>query len=228
MNLWPFKKKLDPMHPLLGRRVEFDERSKNYPVRAVVAEKKPRSYTWKCATVLDQGDTPSCVGNAWAHELIAKPVVEPHIDEATAFAIYKSAQLLDQWPGENYDGTSVLAGAKAVVQMDYMAEYRWCFGLDDLILSVGHLGPVVIGINWYQSMFDPDSKGLLHINGEVAGGHAILVNGVNIKQRLFRVHQSWGQTWGINGEAFITFDDMTRLLGESGEAVIPLKRKLIK
>ena len=33
----------------------FDEKSKEYPVRALVDDKSLRSYTWSCGQFLDQG-----------------------------------------------------------------------------------------------------------------------------------------------------------------------------
>ena len=217
----------------LGRVPQFDERSRAFPVRALVGPKPPRSYTWSCGSVLDQGQQGSCVGHAWAHELIARPVVVPGIDHATAVQLYYAAQGLDDEPGgeypgasPHYEGTSVLAGAKATQNAGYITEYRWAFGLDDLILALGHAGPAVIGLDWYNDMFDPDADGLLHVTGGIAGGHAILANGVSVRKRLVRLHNSWSASWGVNGEAYIGFDDLAGLLKAGGEACVPMGRKL--
>jgi len=43
---------------------------------------------------------------------------------------------------------------------------------------------------------------------------------VNLKQSIFRIKNSWGRAWSNNGFAFISFDDMARLLSEDGEACI--------
>lgn len=210
----------------LDRVVQFDEKSRAYPIRALVENKTPRSYTWQCAQVLDQGEDGACVGFSWSHELIAKPVPVKGLDDRTALALYHAAQGLDEWPGSDYDGTSVLGGAKAVKALGHMTEYRWAFGIDDLILALGHHGPGVLGINWLQNMFDPDPKtGLLNVSGDVAGGHAILVNGVDVKRELVRVHNSWGANWAKQGEAFIKFADLQNLLKNDGEFCIPVVRK---
>ena len=174
----------------------------------------------------------NCVGFAWGHELIAKPEV---INVGNTFArekIYWEAQKIDEWtggayPGADpfYEGTSVLAGAKVVKKLGYITEYRWAFSLEDLVLAVGHEGPAVIGIPWYEGMFNPMGCGFLHISGEVAGGHAILVRGVNVEKRHFSLHNSWGKDWGFDGRAKITWDEMERLLYEGGEACIPVGRK---
>jgi hypothetical protein len=137
--------------------------------------------------------------------------------------IYKEAQKIDPWPGETYEGTSVLAGAKIATSLGHYKEYRWAFGLQDLILALGYKGPAVLGINWYSSMYSP-VNGIVKISGSVVGGHAILANGVSIPKQQVRLHNSWGPGWGNNGEAFISFADLGRLLNEGGEACIPVIR----
>jgi hypothetical protein len=216
-------------HPKLDRRVSFDERSRSYPIRALLAPEqiaKPRGYTWRVYTHLDQGQEGACVGFAWAQELAARPAVVAGVTNEVAEALYRQARYLDEWPGEDYDGTSVIAGAKAVTGNGYMPEYRWAFGLQDLILAIGYKGPAVLGINWYTGMFDPDSDGLLHVTGQIEGGHAILADSVNVKKRLIGLWNSWGPDWSpINGaQAYVGFDDMQRLLDEQGEACVPVQR----
>jgi hypothetical protein len=209
------------------RCIAFDERSRNYPIRKVVS-KKPRSYTWSVGVWLDQGSEGACVGFSWAQELAARPVVCRDLTDSFARnRIYLEAQKIDEWPGEDYEGTSVLAGAKIVANLGAMAEYRWAFGLEDLRLAVGHAGPAVLGINWYDGMFDTGPDGFIRPTGALAGGHAICCFGVNQKERYFKLHNSWGRSWGRDGVALVTFDDMERLLEEQGEACVPVKRKRI-
>lgn len=205
----------------LDRVVQFDERSRAFPVRTVA--KAPRSYTWGCKQYLDQGREGACVGFSFAHELAARPKVKT-VSESLAREIYREAQQLDQWPGHDYEGTSVIAGAKALKARGYIREYRWAFGLSDLISAVGSVGPAVIGVNWYEGMFQPDRNGFIKPTGSLIGGHAILVNSVSLKLKRFKLHNSWGADWGINGGCYLSFDDMNRLLNEDGEACIIVGR----
>lgn len=211
--------------PRLDRLVEFDEESRKYPVRALIpAVAKPRSYTWSCQQWLDQGKEGACVGFSFNHELAARPSIVTGLSYNSGMYVYNEAKKLDSWPGESYDGTSVIAGAKALTRDGYFKEYRWAFGLQDLILAVGNQGPAVLGVNWYSGMFNPDEKGRLHVEGFIAGGHAILCHGVNVKGKYFKLHNSWGKDWGIDGECTISFEDMDRLLKENGEACVPVAR----
>ena len=209
------------------RLIKFDERSRNYPIRTLLApDAKPRSYTWRCNVTLDQGPDGACTGFAVSHEAAARPKEVKDVSYVTAMAIYHRAREIDEWPGENYEGSSVLAAMKAGAEHGWYTEYRWAFGESDLSLAIGHSGPAVLGINWYEGMFEPDSKGFIKPTGRIAGGHAILCNGYNFKKQIYRLHNSWGNTWGKNGEVFITAEDLSFLLKDQGEACIPVKRLL--
>jgi len=189
-----------------------------------VAEKPRRSYTWSCKVFLDQGREGACVGFAWAHDAAARPKVVPLVDDLDALDLYRYARTVDAWPGEAYEGTSVLAGAKAMQQRGWLKSYRWAFSEEDLALAVGYKGPAVLGLSWYEGMFEPDADGFLRPSGNVAGGHAILCHGYSRKLDAYKVHNSWGQDWGVRGEALIAREDMVRLLAEDGEACIPVFR----
>jgi len=180
---------------------------------------------------LDQGREGSCCGHGAAHELAARPVVKPVTSEL-AFDLYKSAQKIDEWPGESYSGTSVLAVMKVMQERGLIGEYRWCLDMNDLIYTVGR-GPVVIGVDWYKTMVTPDEKGFIHVGDDVIGGHCLLINGQKVVQKngvisqeksYFRLHNSWGQDWGVNGECFISFLDMSRLMAANGDFAVPVKR----
>lgn len=215
--------------PRLGRLISFDDRSKNFPIMSLLplkAEYKPRSYTWRCNVVLDQGQEGSCVGHGWAHELAARPVAVKGVTHPLAVKIYKLAQTIDEWPGENYEGTSVLAGVKALKQMypKSIDHYRWAFGLDEVVATIGYFGPVVLGVNWYSGMFNTDADGFIHVKGQIAGGHCLIARAVDVKKKTITLHNSWGASWGVNGTAKISFADLKRLLNESGDACVPVGR----
>lgn len=214
--------------PRLDRLQEFDERSRAYPVRELLTteqQRKPRSYTWRLAERLDQGSEGACVGFAWAHEAAARPAVIRGLAEADAREVYRRAQQLDAWPGENYSGTSVIAGAKACQERGWLTEYRWAFGIDDLELAVGYKGPAVLGLDWHAGMLRPDANGRIHPSGPVVGGHAIVCVGVNVKHQTFRLVNSWGAGWGFVGSCYILREDLARLLDADGEACVPVVRK---
>lgn len=217
-----------------GRRYEADPRNADYLVREIHKARKLtlRSYTWRNPIRLDQGDRGTCVGNAFAHEAAANPVAVPNIDESVALRLYDYAQLNDQWPETPpEEGTSVLAGAKAAKRYDYITEYRWATSFDDLCLSVGNLGPVVLGLDWYADMMDTDKLGYVHVSGGVVGGHAILCNRISLSSQFFGLSNSWGpnwgahDAWGLGGTCRVSFADMKKIVKQQDfECCVPLKR----
>lgn len=232
---------------LLDREIKFDERSRAFSISTIIPHDKLRSYTWKCDAWNDQGREGACVGFAWSHELAARPVIIPTSNEL-ARHIYFQAQKMDIWAGEDYEGTSVLAGVKAVQELvknvkgePVIEQYRWAFTLEDLIRSLGFHGPAVLGLNWYSEMFNTDDNGFIHKGGYVAGGHAILAHGVKAvwldkkveknfanvdkKNSYVLLRNSWGKDWGLEGGAKISLEDLGALLKEQGEACIPVVRK---
>jgi hypothetical protein len=215
----------------LGRKVQFDERSRDYPIlfkkRHLLQSKK-----WDCSKHLDQGSEGMCVGTGCGHELIADPVPVDSIDvKYCREQIYWGAQKVDEWPGgaypgstNYYEGTSVLAGAKTLKSLGWCEEYLWAFTFDDFCQGLND-GPMIIGVNWYSGMMDTDSKGFIHPTGSVEGGHCVLINEINVEDKYFGGVNSWGTAWGTNGDFKISFDDMERLLAEDGEAVLLVNRK---
>jgi hypothetical protein len=202
-----------------GRLKEFDERSRNFPSRKLTRGFTPKTTYWKCAKVLDQGVQPYCVGFSWAHEIIANPVPVLTIDNNYAISLYHGAQQNDEWPGEDYDGSSVLGGWKYCRKLGWYSSVSWAFTLSDWILST-QLGPAVIGITWKTGMMEPDSNGFVHATGYTEGSHAILMNGYNLEGHYFTLHNSWGKSWGINGECKISESDIDKLRQDDAECAI--------
>lgn len=210
--------------PAFGRVPSIDPRNANFPYQRLVSPQSLRSYTWTCPIHLDQGQLGSCVGHGWTHARDARP--KSHVvTEQDALAIYYRAQQLDEYPGENYEGTSVLGGAKAMQEKGWISSYTWAKSLTDVLHAIGYAGPVVIGVNWLAGMMDTDGNGQIHATGAVEGGHCVALVGVSIPKKLVRVHNSWSTSWGYGGDAFLSFDDLERLLGDQGDACIPVKTK---
>lgn len=216
---------------------KFDKRSLDYGIRTIIPKGSvaKRRVVWKTGPVLDQGSEGACVGFGWVGEFLAEPVVPstPITESAgnrLAIKFYKEAQTIDEWPGEDYSGTSVLAGAKTMQKHGYISGYRWCFSLPDLRDAIVSEGPVVIGVNWYSSMYSAPN-GVVKVEGEKVGGHCILVvgydpqkliNGRRTEAYLWR--NSWGSDYGINGSAWITAHDLQRLIKERAEICVPIGR----
>jgi hypothetical protein len=199
-----------------------------------------RSFTWPNRIVTDQGNEGACVGHGHMGRSVNAPVPErvtgPGGDErvsAVAYQVYRHAQEVDEWPGTDYDGTSVLAGAKIMARDRLYESYWWAFDIDSILLAIAYVGPVVLGIPWLDSMFEPRPSGLLDCSGNIAGGHCIRARGVRLRARLYkegmdpieviRLTNSWGRGYGINGDVFIKVDDLADLLRDEGDACVPVE-----
>lgn len=215
----------------LGRIYMPDKRDLGYPMSALLekTERVPsRTLRYWNANGWwgDQGQSSECVAYAWDHWLEDGPITHPQpAPIVDPNVLYSEAKQFDEWPGEDYDGTSVRGAVKALQKRGLVGAYHWAASTQDIIDCLLNLGPVVVGSNWYESMFDPDESGLLEVNGALAGGHAYKLDGVNLVHDLVRIKNSWGRTWGIRGHALLSIPDLGRLLGEEGEACIAVEIK---
>lgn len=224
--------------PTLDWRSRHDPRSRAYAIRPHLAATPRVDRLWAPGKILDQGAEGACVGYAWASEAMADPVPvalerlainHPATWELFARFLYGMARYLDEWPGTDYEGTSVLAGAKAAQNAGLLHTYRWAFGLDDVLDTVVQKGPVVLGTNWHADMYAP-RNGILTPTGPVVGGHAYLVVGYRTTVPQLGgapgavIKNSWGKDWGENGLATISLEDLDTLLSQDGEACVPTSR----
>lgn len=221
----------------LDRLVQFDDASRNYPIRTLLSEvqQQPVTRIWTIPTgspVLDQGSEGACTGFGVTNELRFNPAPIPKLDAKFAReTIYWGAQRTDPWPGGSYpgatpqyEGSSVLAAVKTAAKLGYYGQYRWAFGESDLALAVSFHGPVILGLNWRTGMFRPDTNNFLHATGANEGGHCLVCIGINVEGGYYTIYNSWGPGWGLDGTAKVSRTDMADRLADNGEACIPVTR----
>lgn len=227
----------------LDYRPRLDERSRNYRITAANPALLDVSRFWTPGTVItDQGREGACVGHGIVNEAMASPVRVKsfvnglsaigvfHEANRTAYDVYRRAQQIDEFEGEQYDGTSVLAGMKVGRERGWWSGYRWAFNMLELRAALED-GPVVIGVEWREGMYEaPD--GWLEPTGDVVGGHCLLVTGytrrhTRSRRPAYRLRNSWGNQFGHNGSAYIDPDALHRILFRAGgEAAVPIGRAL--
>jgi C1A family cysteine protease len=146
-------------------------------------------------------------------------------------------QKLDEWPGEDYEGTSVRAFYKWLKSKGFITEYRWAFDCETVVNHVLGVGPIQMGTIWDESMSNPDRWGYIAPNTSNTddSGHAWIIVGANrdarnpdgTRGRVTMVN-SWGINWGRRGRAFITFEDLEALIKLDGEAAVATEIKVAK
>ena len=123
-----------------------------------------------------------------------------------------------------------MLGARGIV-----SEYRWAWDVQTIVDALLSVGPVVVGLDWYSSMFSPrkvpDAMGtyrstlVIADDAVVSGGHAFVLNGVNTDARMVRMKNSWGLGWAVGGRSSMSFDTLDRLLNDGGDACIAVQRR---
>ena len=210
----------------LGRHIEHDSRSKSFEATTRKASLVTK-YWKRHVAPFDQGDLGSCTGNAMAGVLGTDPFygsVSP-VNEQLAIDIYSAATRLDYVRGHyppDDTGSSGLAAAKAAARMGLIHGYHHAFTLNGCLASLGHVGPVIVGVNWYEGFDVPHGTGAqLVIEGQVRGGHEVELLGVEVENRLVYGVNSWGPSWGNGGYFSLAFETLERLLAEDGDCTVP-------
>jgi hypothetical protein len=144
--------------------------------------------------------------------------------------VYNRAKEIDEFEGVNYDGTSVRAGMLVARERGWCTGFKWAFNMLELRTAL-ESGPVVIGVEWREDSYDTQPNGDLRVGGPVAGGHCVVVTGYSPnyagRGARYRLRNSWGASFGINGNCYIKPDDLDSILFRSGgEAAIPVGRHL--
>ncbi len=219
---------LIPEHPSkhggrLGRHLHFDERSREFRV-PLPKEASIQTRIWtRTVQAFNQGELGSCTGNGAVGVVCTEPYRQPGVryTEALARKVYSQAtkddNIVGAYPPDD-TGSTVLGAMKALRDLGLAKGYHWCFGLDDVLKTLSTLGPVEVGVSWYQGFDKPDARGLVKIAGSVRGGHAFELLAVDAEKQLVWAINSWGPSWGLNGRFAFTWKDLDRLLHEQGEA----------
>jgi hypothetical protein len=179
---------------------------------APVTPSTATSKVWDDPIVLDQGDFGTCIGNGGAGFLASDPVMDPNVDENLARALYYESTVIDGSPDPSYqNGSTIRSLAKALQNRGRVAAYAMATTIGDVDEWLLNHGSIPIGIDWTNDMFDPDKDGLLHVTGGVAGGHCVLLNGID-DAGMYVGTNSWGPNWGDNGRFKIGRADLKTLL----------------
>lgn len=213
-------------------RPNHDPRSRDFPVTAALEAVAPRRQVWLHGRPLNQQAEGACTGFGAAGRIAAAPQSAKGVKDAHGFAWYDLNKRTDEWPGEDYDGSSVLATMKTGRALGWWTGYRWCFGMTQVRDAVLQLGPVIIGVPWRAGMYEAPG-GVLEVTGDVVGGHCLAIIGYDPAApelggaEGYLLLNSWGPEWGEDGAAWITATDLAGLLSKAnqGEAAVPVGAK---
>lgn len=219
----------------LGRLRQWDDQNLEHvlPKKRIPAGIRRRH--WHVHSILDQGNTSECVGHAGWSWLAGGPVVNR--PPFTPTVLYNWARERDEWPGENYEGTSTLGLMKALKERGYINEYKWALDAATIVAWVLTKGPVCVGTNWHLDMFPGIvTKHGFYVEptGPIEGGHEYPIFGVDLdrwtpdgSKGAVRFPNSWGNTWGSEkGRAWMSIKALDSLIKADGEAVTSTEIRL--
>lgn len=171
---------------------------------------------WKYGPISDQGQTPHCVGFTGLDWGNCEPVNDqwPNL---VGDKLYYECKVIDGEPGAE-DGSHSRSLCKALKARGRIGAYAFASSADVAAAYVLGHGPVGIGVDWYNDMFQPASPHfILSLTGGVAGGHEISLAGYDSSSKLFTLVNHWGSSWAHNGVAYLRHDDLDRLLAAGGD-----------
>lgn len=208
----------------LGRHVHHDPRSLAFP--ALTATSTIHDVAWRhYGPILDQGQLGSCTGHALVDCLMTRPDYRSgrKLTHDDALRAYERATVIDPFPGSyppTDTGSDGLDVCKAAVEFGWISGYTHAFGIDHALGAL-MLSPVMVGTDWHESMFDPDSRGRLTVSGAVVGGHEYTITAK--AGSWLRFVQSWGPSWGAKGFGWIKVTDLAALLDAGGDVTVPTR-----
>jgi hypothetical protein len=233
----------------LGRHVHHDPRSLAY-AHGVLPKSAIKSVEWtRRVGILDQGNLGSCVGNAATGALgtdsagrtaatsvtiTAAGAAASHglftagvhpLDEAFAVKLYSLATILDSYAGQyppTDTGSSGIGAGKALQALGLASGYTHAFSLAALNSAL-QSGPVLIGIPWLNSMFNPAGDGRIPVDktSGIAGGHELELSKFDASTGEYWVPNSWNTSWGQSGWGYLATADITWLLSQQGDVTVP-------
>jgi hypothetical protein len=192
---------------------------------------------WK-VPVLDQKKEGACTGFGLAtvaNYLLRKRKVFPDENQVSPRMMYEMAKRYDEWPGEDYSGSSARGAMKGWHKHGVCGIDCWPYESDDIFkltdertsdalrrplgayyrvnhkdLVAMHSAMAEVGILFATGIVHPgwnyiSPEGVIPMQEAFIGGHAFAIVAYNSEG--FWIQNSWGESWGKGGFALITYDD---------------------
>lgn len=190
--------------------------------------------------IRDSGQEGATVGFAIAYAVQSALYQRGELATLSARGIYEAAKVYDEWPGEDYHGTSVQGGLIAARQRGVYTEEVWPYrckappaqlsppllkirsftklaGLASIREALGDRRVVVASINITKDFGNTHKDGLIKIANDAAdvGMKAVTIVAYDAKSGKYKFANDWGAAWGRNGFGYLSEKDMAQLLIDS-------------
>jgi pimeloyl-ACP methyl ester carboxylesterase len=204
----------------------------------VAAIRDPELYREHQIPVLDQGTEGACTGFALAtvaNYLLRARGKNPDADQVSAWMLYTMAKRYDEWPGEDYDGSSARGAMKGWHKHGLCALRLWqdrtpekakaadrvadairrplgaYFRVNHKDLVAMHSALSEVGVLYATAAVHEGWQEVKPGQKEIAfrsgviGGHAFAIVGYD--RDGFWIQNSWGPDWGDGGLARLSYAD---------------------
>lgn len=84
-------------------------------------------------------------------------------------------------------------------------------------------GPMMTTLNVYADFVAYSSGVYKRTSNEQLGGHAVSLIGYDDVKRAWIIRNSWGESWGMNGFAYMSYDDDSGIAGQNQLFELPKK-----
>ncbi|NKB38359.1 MAG: peptidase C1 [Gammaproteobacteria bacterium] len=183
--------------------------------------------------ILDQGYEGACTGFSIAGVINTLNIRRDNPEKVSARMLYEMAKRHDEWPGEDYDGSSLRGAIHGWKNMGVCSESAWPYratspsyltikrakdarrntigayyrvrpNIADFHAALNETGAIAVSALVHKGWDNP-VNGLIKFRKTNNGGHAFTIVGYN--KEGFWIQNSWGSGWGDNGIALWTYED---------------------
>lgn len=200
------------------------------PIRLKDNLLKPRSLT-----ILNQGREGACTGFGLAAVINLLNQQRDIRTQVSPRMLYEMARKHDEWPGEEYSGSSCRGAIKGFANMGVCRDSYWPYHpgrtgklslraakdarnntigayyriqprISDFHAALNEAGVVYCSAKVHEGWSKGAIRGdTIPQRARISGGHAFALIGYNKKG--FWVQNSWGKSWGRGGTAIWTYED---------------------
>lgn len=191
--------------------------------------------------ILDQGSEGACTGYGLAtvaNYLLRRRLIIPDHTPVSPRMFYELARRYDEWPGEDYSGSSARGAMKGWHKHGVCSEQIYPalpadrHGLTsqrtadaqqrplgayfrvnhrDLVAmhaAIAEVGVLYASCSVHEGWRNVGNDGVIQMSDKMLGGHAFAI--VAYDDGGFWLQNSWGNTWGSHGFGHISYDDWLR------------------
>ena len=185
--------------------------------------------------ILDQKSEGACTGFGLAAVINLLNKVRGSKVRVSPRMLYEMAKLHDEWPGEDYAGSSCRGAIKGWYNMGVCSDAKWPYadgksgalsvdraksardntigayyrvqpGIADFHAALNEAGAIYCSASTHPGWMRPDRRtGVIPYVKQEQGGHAFAIVGYNSKG--FWIQNSWSKTWGKGGLGLWQYED---------------------